>query len=111
MAGTQATVRVDGHTRRGDVTIEIPPRSDLHVRMLAGDLRIDSIEGNKDIALTAGDLQIIATPEKYSQVDASVTFGDLNARSFRVSKGGIARSFAWQGSGSYKLRATSSPVT
>jgi len=35
-----------------------------------------------------------------------VRFGDLDARPFGVSKGGIFRSFNWKGDGRYTVKAS-----
>jgi hypothetical protein len=99
-----ANVRTDDIGRDARFVIELPSHSDVYLRMRAGDVEFKGIEGNKDIRMTAGDLDIDVNPASYSKVDASVTFGDLDARPMRVSKGGIARSFDWQGSGMYSLR-------
>jgi hypothetical protein len=74
--------------------------------MRAGDVRIDGVEGNKDIRMTAGDLKIGLLPASYSSVRASVKFGDLQARPLGISKDGIFSSFDWNGSGRYKLYAS-----
>jgi len=82
-------------------TIEVPYRSDLWVRLPAGDLNIDNVEGNKDVENHAGD--IIPHPEEYGHRDASVMAGDIDASAFEVSKGGLFRSFHQVGPGKYKL--------
>jgi hypothetical protein len=104
--GGNATITTDGPHNNFHVTIELPARTDLHVRMSAGDLDVAGFEGNKDIELRAGDLSIdVGQAEAYGMVDTSVTFGDLDARPWQVSKGGIWRKFNWQGKGPYKLHA------
>jgi hypothetical protein len=85
-------------------TIEVPSRSDLWVRLGAGDLNVSNVEGNKDIENHAGDIDIrIPHPEEYGPRDASVTAGDIDASAFEVSKGGLFRSFHQLGPGKYKL--------
>jgi len=103
--GSQANIRTTGPVRKAKVIIGIPARSDLYIRMVAGEMDVEGIEGNKDIRMTAGELTIEAGPESYSKVKASVTFGDLQATPFHISKGGIKRGFEWYGSGPYMLRA------
>jgi hypothetical protein len=74
------------------VRIEVPRQTNLHVRMTAGDLRIGRVEGNKNIELHAGDLDIDGFyPEDYGKVDLSVHIGDVNAGPLNVSKGGFWR--------------------
>src|SRR5262249_5050694 len=86
------------------VRIEVPERSDLVVRLTAGDIRIEDIRGNKDVALHAGDMSIdIGRAEDYNAVDASSWAGDIHAEPFRVNKGGLFRSFDWKGTGPFRL--------
>ncbi|MPY86972.1 MAG: hypothetical protein GEU99_03530 [Luteitalea sp.] len=104
--GTDAQIKTDGPSNGFRVTIEIPARSDVSVRLSAGDLTLRDVEGHKDISAWAGDLKIgIGRAADYRRVDASVTAGDLQAAPFKVSKGGLFRSFTWEGSGRYDLRA------
>jgi hypothetical protein len=101
-----AKVQVHGPHNNFHVTIEVPARSDLHLRLLAGDIRIGGIEGNKDLMSHAGDMAVeVGRPEDYGSVAASIKAGDLNAPAFRVSKGGLFRSFSHHGTGKYTLRA------
>jgi hypothetical protein len=58
---------------------------------------------NKDVELSAGDLNIaVGNAADYSHVDASVMSGDLEAAPFK-SHGGLFRSFEKSGSGRYRL--------
>jgi hypothetical protein len=87
-------------------TIHVPSRSDLVIRLSAGELTVEGIQGNKDIRLHAGELRIgVRRPEEYQRIRASVWVGDLNVEPFNVRKGGFFRSFDWSGHGSYRLRA------
>jgi hypothetical protein len=101
-----ATIHTDGPLKDSHFIIEIPRISDIYLRVRAGEIKIQDIEGNKDIRMTAGDLQIDVNPASYSKVNASITFGDIDARALRISKSGIGRSFDWRGSGMYQLRAS-----
>jgi len=104
--GSVATLATDGVRNGFEVEIQVPTRSGLHVRLTAGDLTVDGIEGNKDIELHAGDLTIdVGRAEDYSHVDAALWAGDLEAPPFNVSKGGLFRSFDWKGGGAYTLHA------
>ena len=94
-----------GPTSRARFTIEIPARSDLHLRIRAGDVRIEGIEGNKDVRMTAGDLDIDVQPDSLRHVHASVSIGDLNARSLGIEKDGFKNSLDWFGDGQYTLDA------
>jgi hypothetical protein len=87
-------------------TIEIPRRSNLWARMTAGELDIGNVEGDKNIEMWAGELEIaIPHPEDYGHRDASVLAGSLEASAFNISKGGLFRSFHEQGPGKYRLHA------
>jgi hypothetical protein len=88
------------------VTVEIPRKTGLFVRMPAGDLDLRNVLGDKDAELHAGELVIrIGDARQYGHRDASVTAGDLDASAFGVSKGGLWRSFKQQGPGPYRLHA------
>ena len=85
-------------------TIEVPRRSDLWVRLTAGELKVEGIEGNKDIEAHAGEVEIqIAHPEDYGHRDISVTTGSIDAPAFDISKGGLWRSFRENRAGKYAL--------
>jgi hypothetical protein len=101
-----ANIRGEGPIKHGHFVVEIPARSDIFLRLKAGDVKISGIEGNKDVHMTAGDLNIEADPASYSSVHGSVTIGDLDAHTIHISKGGFHRSFDWRGTGPYNLRAS-----
>ena len=87
-------------------TIEVPRRSDLWVRLSAGELKIQDVTGNKDIENLAGSVEIeVAHPEEYGHRDGSVTAGELEASAFGISKAGLWRSFQQEGPGKYRLHA------
>jgi hypothetical protein len=103
----EVKITTDGPANKGlRFTIEIPSRSDLYVRLTAGDLTIEDIRGNKDVELRAGDLNIdVGQAADYKKVDASLWAGDIKASAFQIFKGGLFRSFEWAGSGSFRLHA------
>jgi hypothetical protein len=103
----EATISTDGPSNKGlRVAVEVPKQADLYVRLTAGDLRIEGIQGNKDVELHAGDVRIdVGRAEDYRNVDASVWAGDITAPPFHVNKGGLFRSFDWRGKGAYRLHA------
>jgi putative adhesin len=91
------------HDFRGE--IELPARSDLMLRLTAGDLKVKGIEGNKDVEGHAGDVDIeIGDADDYGQVDLSVIAGDISAQPFEQSTGGLFRHLEHTGSGPYSLR-------
>ncbi|HMF94119.1 MAG TPA: hypothetical protein VKE96_07495 [Vicinamibacterales bacterium] len=105
--GHELSITTNGPSNRDlRFTIQVPNRSDLYVRLTAGDLTIEKIRGNKDVELRAGDLRIdVGRAEDYRTVDASLWAGDLKASAFQVVKEGLFRSFDWTGSGQYRLHA------
>jgi len=104
--GADATITTDGPSNHFKVNIQVPTRTDLYVRLTAGDLRIQQIEGNKDVEVHAGDVRIdVGRAEDYQRVDAAIWVGDLDARPFQITKEGLFRSFDWKGHGAYRLHA------
>jgi hypothetical protein len=85
-------------------TIEVPQRSDLRVRLFAGEVLITCVEGDKDVEVNAGRIEVkVPDPAQYGHRDASVRAGSIEASAFDVSKGGFVRSFEQQGTGKYRL--------
>jgi hypothetical protein len=107
VSGDQADLKVSRCPRNNfHVTIEVPKSSDLYVRMLAGELEVRDVTGDKDVELHFGQLTMdVGKPDDYAHVDASVNSGDLEATAFDVSKGGLFRSFETSGPGKYRLHA------
>jgi hypothetical protein len=86
--------------------IEVPRHSDLWVRLSAGDLDVQDVEGNKDIESHAGDVEIaLSHPEEYGHRDGSVMAGSIDASAFAITKDGLFRSFRQEGSGKYSFHA------
>lgn len=90
-----------------DVTIEVPRRTNLGIRMFAGEVRVEDVKGDKDIKLGAGQITISSIHDgDYRRVNASVSIGEVQARAFGVDKGGFFRSFSrTSSSGDYRLQA------
>lgn len=106
VSGKTAAVRTSGPHNGFRVEIEIPERSHVQLDLSAGEVRMRGIEGSKDISMWAGEASIeIGDPARYRRVDASVRFGEIGAPPFNINKGGIFRSFHWDGKGEYTLRA------
>ncbi len=111
-------VRLEGSTSDADltvsggpkndieVTIEVPRKTGLFVRMPAGNLELRRVTGDKDVELHAGELVIeVGDAKDYSRVDASVYSGGLEASPFGEFHGGLFRSFHKEGAGRYHLHA------
>jgi hypothetical protein len=104
--GKNATITTDGPKNHFRVNIQVPARADLYVRLTAGELKVENIDGNKDIESHAGELDIdVGRPDEYHHVEASIWAGELHAAPYRVSKEGLFRSFDWKGHGPYRLHA------
>ena len=103
--GTTAVVTTSGFRNGIHFTIDVPARSDIEIDLTAGDLEVRGIEGSKRIETWAGDVSVdIGQPEQYRVVEASVRAGDLTAAPFKVSTGGLFRSFNRTGNGPYSLK-------
>lgn len=89
------------------VKIEVPRRTNLSVRMLAGQVTVEEVKGDKDIDLAAGQIVIASIHDgEYRSVNASVVVGQVQARAFGADKGGFFRSFSRTNtSGDYRLEA------
>jgi hypothetical protein len=106
ITGTEARISTDGPNNHFRVRIQVPARSNLYVRLTAGELAIKGIEGDKDVEVHAGELDIdVVRPEDYNHVDAKIWAGEIHASAFRVTKEGLFRSFDWSGNGKYRLHA------
>lgn len=89
-----------------NATIEVPRRSNLWARLTAGELDVEDVEGDKDLEMWAGQIDLaIPHPDQYGPRDASVIAGSVESSAFNISKGGLFRSFHQQGPGKYRLHA------
>jgi hypothetical protein len=105
--GNSGVLEITGGPRN-DVTInvQVPKESNLVVRVFAGDVEVRNIVGDKDVELNFGALRIgVGDATSYSTVKASVSSGEIDARPFGESHGGLFRSVEKSGNGKYKLRA------
>ncbi|MGE5322561.1 MAG: hypothetical protein ACM3SW_06850 [Actinomycetota bacterium] len=101
----EASIRVDG-PKDYSAVIQVPRNSNLSVRLSGGRLRVDGINGDKDIESNAADVTIdVGRPEDYRRVDASVGLGHIDAPPFQVAEAGLEQSFSRVGPGSYRLHA------
>jgi hypothetical protein len=107
VSGDRADLKVTDCPRNNfRVRIEVPRTSGLYVRMLAGELNVEDVTGDKDVVLHFGQLTMdVGKPDSYARVEASVNSGDLEASAFNVSKGGLFRSFDRRGPGTYRVHA------
>jgi len=99
-------LKIAGHQKNFHAVIEVPKKTDLRVRMNSGGLRVGDVEGNKDIEIHAGNLELSALrPQDYARADFSVRVGDVYAPLFKTAKSGLWRSFKTVGPGKYRLHA------
>jgi hypothetical protein len=88
------------------ITVQVPKESNLVVRVFAGDVEIRDVVGDKDVELNFGALRIgVGDATGYSSVKASVSSGEIDAKPFGESRGGLFRSLEKSGNGKYKLKA------
>jgi len=95
------------HGNNLQVRIEVPWKTNLRVRMSAGEVRVEEIKGDKDIDLYAGQITVSSAHEwNYRSVNASVAIGEVRAPVYDADKGGFFRSFTKRtAEGEYRLRA------
>ena len=95
------------HAKKMKVIFQLPSPSDLRIRLAVGELRLEGIEGNKDISMSVGEIHVqVDDPALYAHVSSSVRVGDIKATPFRGSKSGFFRHFDFKGQGTYSLHAT-----
>ncbi len=92
-----------------EAVVEVPSPVSLYVRMLAGDLTVEGLEGNKDLENHFGDLTVLDPATDYSttyrKIDASVNIGDLDGFPADKVHGWLGKSGEFYGSGQYRLHA------
>jgi hypothetical protein len=105
--GNSGVLEISGGPRNDvSITVQVPRESSLLVRVFAGDVEVTGIVGDKDVELNFGALKIdLGEATGYSTVKASVSSGEIDARPFGESRGGLFRSVERSGHGKYKLRA------
>jgi hypothetical protein len=105
--GNSGVLEITGGPRNDvTITVQVPKESNLVVRVFAGDVEIRDVVGDKDVELNFGSLRIgVGDATDYSSVKASVSSGEIDAKPFGESRGGLFRSVEKYGNGRYKLRA------
>ncbi len=105
-SGDRAEIKVTGCPHPFNVKIEVPKDTGLYTRMMAGQLDIHDVAGDKDLEISFGQLDVdVGRAEQYGHVDASVNSGSIDSSAFDVHKGGLFRSFDQNGPGKYRLHA------
>ncbi len=105
--GNSGALEINGGPRNDvTITVQVPKESNLVVRVFAGDVQVRDVAGDKDVELNFGSLRIgVGDATGYSSVKASVSSGEIDAKPFGESHGGLFRSLEKSGPGKYKLRA------
>jgi len=105
--GNSGVLEITGGPRNDvTITVQVPKESNLVVRVFAGDVEIRDVVGDKDVELNFGALRIsVGDVTDYSSVKASVSSGEIDAKPFGESHGGLFRSLEKSGNGKYKLKA------
>ena len=99
------------HAQHGDhnlqIKIEVPRRTNLSVRMFAGQVTVEDVKGDKDVEIGAGQIIISSIHAgDYRSVKASVDAGEVQAQAFGADKGGLFRIFSRESAGGdYRLQA------
>jgi hypothetical protein len=89
-----------------DTEVEVPSPTNLEVRLSVGDIRVEGIDGNKDVQVHVGDLKVDLGPQStYWKAEASTHIGDIDGQpSWGQPKGWLGHSLRFQGDGQYRLR-------
>lgn len=105
--GNSGALEINGGPRNDvTITVQVPKESNLVVRVFAGDVQVRDVVGDKDVELNFGSLRIgVGDASGYSSVKASVSSGEIDAKPFGESHGGLFRSLEKSGPGKYKLTA------
>ena len=105
--GNSGVLEITGGPRNDvSITVQVPVQSNLVVRVFAGDVEVRDVVGDQDVELNFGALRIgVSDATRYATVKASVSSGEINAKPFGESHGGLFRSLEKSGNGKYKLRA------
>ena len=106
VSGSAATIRTRGPKNNFRVDVDVPAIADIQLDISAGELLFRGVEGNKTVSMWAGELTVeVGDPQQYRLVDLTVRAGEIQATPFGGSRGGLLRSFRWDGSGKYTIIA------
>ena len=106
VSGSTATIRTRGPKHNFRVDVDVPSITDIQLDMSAGELLFRGVEGNKSVSMWAGEVTVeVGDAQLYRLVDLTVRAGEIQATPFGGSRGGLFRSFRWDGSGKYTIIA------
>lgn len=106
-SGRPAELRVTHHLHDDfRIEIQVPRITSLTLRMSAGEVAIQGVEGDKDLRLHAGEIKVhVGDTAAYGPVSASVWAGEVRPGPFGEAVEGLFRSFSYEGRGRYCLQA------
>lgn len=106
--GNDATIEFQapmGGNTEFEVELEVPPNTNLDVHEKVGDLKVEDVEGDKDLELNVGDIHITDGHSGYRLVRASAGIGDVNSDGYGETSGWLGKTLKYHGDGKYELRA------
>jgi hypothetical protein len=106
--GRDATIEFhspSGSNTQFDVEVEVPEKTNLDVHDKVGDVRVEDVEGDKDLTLGVGDIRVANGREAYRLVNASAGIGDVNGEGYGETSGWLGKKLKYRGDGKYELRA------
>src|SRR3954465_10025666 len=93
-------IQIDDIPQFSTAFVEVPRNANLSVSMLAGDLQIANVDGDKLCLLRSGKMSIdVGEPSGYRSVHGFVLAGDLSAPVINSNKGGLWRDMTFKGAG------------
>ena len=103
--GKDATIDFHMPTH-GDIAVEVevPAQTDLRVNLTVGDVTVRGIEGNKDLQVHVGDIEVERRyAGRYRRLDASTHIGDITTAEYVRVHGWIGNSVKSNGTGAYRV--------
>jgi hypothetical protein len=95
-----------GGNTQFDVELEVPQNTNLDVHEKVGDLRVEDIEGDKDLDLGVGDIRVATGRTAYHLVRASTSIGDVSGGDgYGETSGWLGKTLKYHGDGKYELHA------
>ena len=88
-----------------DVELEVPANTNLDVHGKVGDLKVENVEGDKDLELGVGDIRVANEKSRYALVKASTGIGDVSGDGYGETSGWLGKTLRYHGDGKYELRA------
>ena len=89
------------------VTLYVPAKTDLKVKLDVGDMNIEGIRGNKEVQVRIGDLHIgYQDPNEYAHVETTTHIGDVEDPLHSGDHGFLGKSEDFTRQGEYHLRAS-----